>query len=42
MPGGDEEFIRFPAVSTDGSHILMSTATAGDTADCEGAQRRSA
>jgi hypothetical protein len=27
-PGGKEEFIRFPAISTDGSHILMSTATA--------------
>ncbi len=26
--GGKEEFIRFPAISTDGSHILMSTATA--------------
>ena len=25
--GGAEEFIRFPAISTDGSHILMSTAT---------------
>ena len=28
QPGGEQEFIRFPAVSTDGSHILMSTATA--------------
>ncbi len=27
-PGGREEFIRFPAISTNGSHILMSTATA--------------
>ncbi len=27
-PGGKEEFIRFPGVSSDGSHILMSTATA--------------
>jgi hypothetical protein len=26
--GASAEFIRFPAVSTDGSHILMSTATA--------------
>jgi hypothetical protein len=26
--GGPEEFLRFPAVSTDGSHILISTATA--------------
>ena len=24
-PGGKEEFIRFPAVSADGSHVLMST-----------------
>ncbi len=29
MPGGEEEFLRFPAVSTDGSHVLISTATAG-------------
>ena len=29
-----EEFIRFPAVSTDGSHVLMSTATA-TTRFCE-------
>ena len=28
QPGGEDEFIRFPAVSSDGSHILMSTATA--------------
>jgi hypothetical protein len=28
-PGGEEEFIRFPAISSDGSHILMSTATQG-------------
>ena len=28
-PGGAEEYIRFPAISSDGSHILMSTATAG-------------
>ncbi len=27
-PGGKEEFIRFPGISSDGSHILMSTATA--------------
>ncbi len=27
IPGGAEEFIRFPAVSTDGSHVLISTAT---------------
>jgi hypothetical protein len=27
MQGGAEEFIRFPGVSADGSHILMSTAT---------------
>ncbi len=27
-PGGAEEFIRFPAVSSNGSRILMSTATA--------------
>ena len=27
IPGGAEEFLRFPAVSADGSHILMSTAT---------------
>ncbi len=33
-PGGKEEFIRFPAVSTNGSHILMSTATAS-TPFCE-------
>ncbi len=33
-PGGPEEFIRFPAVSTNGSHILMSTATAR-TAFCD-------
>ncbi len=32
--GGKEEFIRFPAVSTDGSHILMSTATA-PTPQCD-------
>ena len=25
--GGKEEFIRFPAISRDGTHILMSTAT---------------
>ncbi len=31
--GGKEEFIRFPAISSDGSHILMSTATAR-THDC--------
>ncbi|MBA3865550.1 MAG: hypothetical protein H0X42_04260 [Solirubrobacterales bacterium] len=35
--GGKEEFIRFPAVSTDGSHILMSTATAR-THDCNRGQ----
>ncbi len=29
VPGGAEEFLRFPAISTDGSHILISTATAG-------------
>ena len=44
-PGGEEEFLRFPAVSADGSHILISTATAiepycygketGDTLDCQ-------
>jgi DNA-binding beta-propeller fold protein YncE len=27
QPGGEQEFIRFPAISTDGSHILMSTGT---------------
>ncbi len=27
-PGGQEEFLRFPATSTDGSHVLISTATA--------------
>ena len=26
-PGGEQEFLRFPAVSTDGSHVLISTAT---------------
>ena len=26
-PGGAEEFLRFPAVSSDGSHVLISTAT---------------
>ncbi|HVC06921.1 MAG TPA: hypothetical protein VND98_04975 [Solirubrobacterales bacterium] len=26
-PGGHEEFLRFPAVSADGSHVLISTAT---------------
>ncbi len=31
--GGKEEFIRFPAISDDGSHILMSTATTR-TRDC--------
>jgi hypothetical protein len=36
-PGGKEEFIRFPAISTDGSHILMSTATAR-TLFCERSQ----
>ncbi len=35
--GGKEEFIRFPAISTDGSHILMSTATA-KTQDCNRGQ----
>ena len=29
-PGGEEEFLRFPAVSADGSHILISTATASE------------
>ncbi len=33
VPGGAEEFLRFPAVSTDGSHVLISTATAG-TQEC--------
>ena len=33
-PGGAEEFLRFPAVSTDGSHILISTATQ-PTAFCD-------
>jgi hypothetical protein len=28
VPGGREEYLRFPAVSTDGSHVLISTATA--------------
>ena len=28
-PGGSEEFLRFPAVSEDGSRVLISTATAG-------------
>ncbi len=27
-PGGAEEFLRFPAISTDGTHVLISTATA--------------
>ena len=35
VPGGAEEFLRFPAVSTDGSHVLISTATAG-TPLCDG------
>ena len=29
-PRRQEEFLRFPAVSADGSHVLMSTATAAD------------
>ena len=33
MSGGAEEYLRFPAVSSDGSHILISTATAG-TSTC--------
>jgi len=32
--GGSEEFLRFPAVSTDGSRILISTATSG-TPECD-------
>jgi hypothetical protein len=32
--GGPEEFIRFPAVSEDGSHVLMSTATTGSPLEC--------
>jgi hypothetical protein len=32
--GGSEEFLRFPAVSQDGSHILISTASEGVEADC--------
>ncbi len=32
--GGAEEFIRFPAVSEDGSHILMSTATEAVPIQC--------
>ena len=35
--GGSEEFIRFPAVSRNGSHILMSTATAGVPLYCHSA-----
>jgi len=35
--GGKEEFIRFPAISNDGSHILMSTATT-PTRDCNRGQ----
>ena len=33
-PGGHEEFLRFPAVSADGSHVLISTATTYTT-PCE-------
>jgi NHL repeat len=33
VSGGAEEFLRFPAVSADGSHVLISTATTG-TAEC--------
>ena len=33
-PGGSEEFLRFPAVSSDGSRILISTATAS-TPECD-------
>jgi hypothetical protein len=33
VPAGSEEFLRFPGVSTDGSHILISTATA-TTPEC--------
>jgi len=36
---GSEEFLRFPAVSTDGSHVLISTATASTpTCDVQAAE----
>ncbi|MGA8745828.1 MAG: NHL repeat-containing protein [Solirubrobacterales bacterium] len=34
VPGGREEYIRFPAVSADGSHVLMSTASAPTPLEC--------
>ncbi|MGA8745190.1 MAG: hypothetical protein WB507_04935, partial [Solirubrobacterales bacterium] len=40
VAGGEEEFLRFPAVSADGSHILISTATAGTTVCRNGGEIR--
>ena len=41
VPGGAEEFLRFPAVSTDGSRVLISTATAPTTQHCFESSNRS-
>jgi len=40
VAGGEEEFLRFPAVSSDGSHILISTATEGTTVCRNGGEIR--
>ena len=40
VAGGEEEYLRFPAVSADGSHILISTATAGTTVCRNGGEIR--
>jgi len=40
VPGGAEEYLRFPAVSNDGSHILISTATAGTNVCYNGGEIR--